>query len=118
MKIYEGNLAEKLTTTCGTPGFVAPEVFASGAYEGPPVDLFACGVIMFQILTGKMPFYNAGDKWHCLILKDNKKALAARKIDLNSDAADLFVKMTALDPTKRLTVAQVKEHKWFKGPCA
>jgi hypothetical protein len=54
-----------------------------------------------------MPFYNAGDKWHCLILKDHRKALAARKIDLNSDAADLFVKMTALDPTKRLTVAQV-----------
>jgi hypothetical protein len=51
-----------------------------------------------------MPFYQAGDKWHKLILKDAKRALEQRKILLNSDAADLFVKMTALDPTQRYTV--------------
>jgi len=86
MKVFKGNLGERLSTTCGTPGFVAPEVFSSNSYEGPPVDLFACGVILFQILTGKMPFYEAGDKWHKLILKDSHRALSARKIFLSSEA--------------------------------
>jgi len=43
---------------------MSPELNGHEAYEGPPVDIFACGVMLFMMITSKQPFNEAGDVWH------------------------------------------------------
>ncbi|XP_023601818.1 serine/threonine-protein kinase MARK2-like [Myotis lucifugus] len=47
---------EKLTTFCGTPNYKAPELFKLEAYEGPKVDVWSMGVVLYNMLTGLRPF--------------------------------------------------------------
>jgi serine/threonine protein kinase len=64
MKEFSGPNAEALRTKCGTPNYMAPELSGQDEYEGPPVDIFACGVMLFMMLTSKQPFNEANDIWH------------------------------------------------------
>ena len=66
------------------------------------------------MLTGKAPFNIANDINHKRILRQAKRAMAMRKIEVSETATDLFNKMTAIDPEVRYTMAQVKEHPWMK----
>jgi MAP/microtubule affinity-regulating kinase len=47
---------EKLKLFCGTPSFMAPEIFSRQEYGGSATDIWACGVIMYNLLTGTLPF--------------------------------------------------------------
>jgi serine/threonine protein kinase len=65
MKIFATEEGENiLKTKLGTEGYMAPEILGEDSYKGPPVDIFAAGVILFQMLTCNQPFLNGGDKWH------------------------------------------------------
>ena len=59
-----------LSTAIGTPGYVAPEIQTQYTYDGPPVDIFACGVILFNIITGTRPFVDHSDAMHKMLLQD------------------------------------------------
>ena len=52
---------EKFRTKCGTLGFMAPEMLSRASYDGQATDIFAMGVILFIMVTGRPPFREAGD---------------------------------------------------------
>ena len=104
----------------GTYGYMAPEVLAGDSYRGEEADLFAAAVILFILVTQHPPFIRAeeGDRFY--------KAIAAGKwsqfwdvhsdLPLSKSFIDFFSRMVNLDPQDRLTLEEIKSHKWFKGP--
>jgi len=107
-------------TKLGTPNYMAPELLTGGdeQYEGPPVDCFAVGVMLFIMCYGKFPFSEANDVYYRRMHKDPVKAMNVRKINASPDFLNLVVGLTTPDPSKRLTMEQVKSHPWFDGPTA
>lgn len=100
-----------LHTTCGTPAYVAPEVIGKKGYDGAKADLWSCGVILFVLLAGYLPFQD-----------DNLMAMY-RKIYrgdfkcppwFSSDARRLVTKLLDPNPSNRITIAKVMESSWFK----
>lgn len=119
-KIFDGPQGEVLSTKLGTPNYMAPELLTGGdeCYEGPPVDAFAVGVMLFIMCYGKFPFSEANDVYYRRLHKDPIKAMNVRKIDASPEFLDLVVGLTAPDPSKRYTMTEIKQHAWFQGPTA
>ncbi|XP_061433502.1 5'-AMP-activated protein kinase catalytic subunit alpha-2-like [Lethenteron reissneri] len=101
---------EFLSTSCGSPNYAAPEVISGRLYAGPEVDIWSCGVILYALLCGALPF------------DDTNVPALFRKIrggvfhvppHLDADAADLLAEMLRVDPVKRATVRDIHEHPWF-----
>lgn len=100
-----------LHTTCGTPAYVAPEVINRKGYDGSKADLWSCGVILFVLLAGSLPF------------QDQNLMEMYRKI---SEAEFKFPKWFALEvrrllskildpnPKTRISIAKIMESSWFK----
>jgi serine/threonine protein kinase len=97
-KVFAGPNGSALQTECGTPQYMAPEI-SNGSYDGPPVDIFALGVILFIMCNAKFPFGKAGDKYYNKYHKSPEEAMAARNISCNSDLLDLIRGMTLADPS-------------------
>ena len=70
MKCYGGEDGNALKTRLGTEGYMAPELLKKEEYAGPPVDIFACGVMLFMMYTGNQPFTKLCDGWHKLLLNN------------------------------------------------
>ncbi|KAI4963937.1 hypothetical protein ZWY2020_008651 [Hordeum vulgare] len=100
-----------LHTTCGTPNYVAPEVLEDQGYDGAMADLWSCGVILFVLLAGYLPF------------EDSNLMVLYKKI---SDAEFTFPPWTSFpakrlltrildpNPMTRITVQEMLEDEWFK----
>ena len=63
----------KLTGRAGTQGYQAPELLSNRPYEGPPVDVYSLGIILFCMVTHYMPFKKPGDSWFKSLMNDEKK---------------------------------------------
>lgn len=103
---------ELLHTQCGSPNYCAPEIIArhKQGYNGAKVDAWSCGIILFALLAGFLPFYDENTKvLYRMIQKDDVKF--PRKFP--TDAKDLVLCLLHKDPDKRYTLAQVKRHHWF-----
>ncbi|KAF7302482.1 Non-specific serine/threonine protein kinase [Mycena chlorophos] len=102
---------EFLATSCGSPNYAAPEVIKGIQYSGPEIDVWSSGIILFVLLTGRLPF------------EDENIATLFRKIEevkyempsyLSPGAQNLIQSMLTADPTKRLTIPQIMEHPWVR----
>ncbi|CDW71324.1 cbl-interacting protein kinase 04 [Stylonychia lemnae] len=106
----------KVSGLGGTLLFNSPEQLDGErkSYDGFKADIWACGVILYQILTGKYPFYEATTH---LITKTILNSEVQYPIDIKqqiSDSAkDLISLILEKDPQKRLSINQIKSHKWF-----
>lgn len=105
------------TTTCGSPGYVAPEIIAEKPYRGEPSDFWSCGVVLFILLSGEPPFFH----------EDNFELFEMiKKCDYNfenpiwkhisKDAKDLIQKLLTEDPEKRIDAKGIQEHPWITKP--
>ncbi|XP_078435816.1 CBL-interacting serine/threonine-protein kinase 1-like isoform X1 [Wolffia australiana] len=100
-----------LHTTCGSPNYVAPEVLANRGYDGAAADIWSCGVILYVILTGHLPFddINLG----VLYQKIFKGETYIPKW-LSPGARRLIQRILDPNPKSRITVEGIKSDDWFK----
>lgn len=100
-----------LSTACGTPAFAAPEVMRKRAYDGPKADAWSCGVILFNLLAGFLPFDD-----HNLPLMYKK--MLKREFNFPSwfspTARRLISKLLDPNPVTRLSIEGLVDHAWFK----
>jgi calcium/calmodulin-dependent protein kinase I len=106
-----------LMTRVGTPGFVSPEMLntAKGNAYTSAVDLWALGVILYILLCGFPPFYASSTVLLYQLIRDGEYDFPAPYWnDISKSAKDLVRKLLCVDPTKRLTAAEVLEHPFIK----
>lgn len=97
---------------------MAPEISLKKGYSGPAVDVFAVGVVLFAMLTGKMPFIKAysADPLYKEIICNKPEAFWLKHKQLkeffNEDSKDLIQKTLCFNPENRITIKQITQHPW------
>ncbi|XP_061648143.1 peripheral plasma membrane protein CASK isoform X3 [Phyllopteryx taeniolatus] len=104
----------------GTPHFMAPEVVKREPY-GKPVDVWGCGVILFILLSGCLPFYGTKERLFEAVCKGKCKSsdifaqMNPRQwSQISESAKDLVRRTLMLDPAERITVYEALNHPWLK----
>lgn len=101
-----------LKTSCGSPNYAAPEVISGKLYAGPEVDVWSCGVILYALLCGTLPF---DDENIPNLFKKIKGGIYTLPSHLSPGARDLIPRMLVVDPMKRMTIPEIRTHPWFQS---
>ena len=100
-----------LRTSCGSPNYAAPEVISGHLYAGPEVDVWSCGVILYALLCGSLPF---DDESIPNLFKKIKSGMYSLPSHLSQLARNLIPRMLEVDPMKRITIPEIRLHPWFQ----
>ncbi|KAJ5692672.1 Sucrose non-fermenting protein kinase 1 [Penicillium macrosclerotiorum] len=99
-----------LKTSCGSPNYAAPEVISGKLYAGPEVDVWSCGVILYVLLVGRLPF---DDDYIPALFKK----IAAGNFHIpgyiSPGAARLIRAMLQVHPVHRITIPEIRQDPWF-----
>ncbi|KAK7283125.1 hypothetical protein RIF29_12430 [Crotalaria pallida] len=100
-----------LHTQCGTPAYVAPEVLRKKGYDGSKTDIWSCGVILYVLLAGFLPFQDEN-----LMSMYNMVLRAEFQFPpwFSSDSRRLISKILVADPSKRTTIPAIMRVPWFR----
>ncbi|CAM8988093.1 unnamed protein product [Rhodiola kirilowii] len=100
-----------LHTTCGTPAYAAPEVINQKGYDGAKADIWSCGVILYVLMAGYLPFHDPN-----LIDMYKKISRAEFKCPhwFPPEVRKLLARILDPNPTRRITIAKIMENSWFK----
>lgn len=102
-----------LHTACGTPSYVAPEVIDRKGYDGAKADVWSCGVILFVLLAGYLPFQDGN-----IVELYRKMKRGSFKLPswFSTEARRLVTKLLDPNPETRASVSKVMESPWFQQP--
>ncbi|ODV95272.1 hypothetical protein PACTADRAFT_50017 [Pachysolen tannophilus NRRL Y-2460] len=100
-----------LKTSCGSPNYAAPEVISGKLYAGPEVDVWSCGVILYVMLCGRLPF---DDEFIPALFKKISNGVYTLPNYLSPGAKNLLTKMLVVNPLNRITIHGIMEDEWFK----
>ncbi|GAA0165250.1 hypothetical protein LIER_39943 [Lithospermum erythrorhizon] len=100
-----------LHTTCGTPAYVAPEVIGKKGYDGAKADIWSCGVILYVLLAGFLPFQD--DNIMAMYKKIYRGDFKCPPW-FSSDARKLVTKMLDPNPSSRISISKIMGSSWFK----
>ncbi|XP_070770339.1 serine/threonine-protein kinase SIK1 [Enoplosus armatus] len=104
------NAGEPLSTWCGSPPYAAPEVFEGKEYEGPQLDIWSLGVVLYVLVCGSLPF--DGPSLPALRQRVTEGRFRI-PFFMSQDCENLIRKMLVVDPARRISVAQIKQHRWM-----
>ncbi|CAM9019149.1 unnamed protein product [Wickerhamomyces anomalus] len=96
-----------LETSCGSPHYAAPEIVSGKHYHGFESDVWSCGVILFALLTGRLPFDD--ENIRNLLLKVQNGVFEMPQ-DISIEAQDLISKMLTVEPSKRIKTHEILNH--------
>ena len=101
-----------LKTSCGSPNYAAPEVISGMLYAGPEVDVWSCGVILYALLCGRLPFDEDSIPALFQKIKAGKYNLPS---SLPAGPRDIIQRILVVDPMRRMTLAEVRATEWFQA---
>uniref|UniRef100_H3B4Y8 non-specific serine/threonine protein kinase n=1 Tax=Latimeria chalumnae TaxID=7897 RepID=H3B4Y8_LATCH len=100
-----------LKTWCGSPPYAAPELFEGKEYDGPKVDIWSLGVVLYVLVCGALPFDGS-------TLQNLRARVLSGKFRIpffmSTECEQLIRHMLVLDPSRRLSMEQICKHKWMK----
>jgi len=102
---------EFLRTSCGSPNYASPEIISGRLYAGPEIDIWSCGVILYALLCGTLPF---DDEHVPTLFKKIRSGVFPIPDYLDKSVVSLLNHMLQVDPIKRATVKDIVKHEWFK----
>ncbi|KAG7492898.1 hypothetical protein MATL_G00019780 [Megalops atlanticus] len=106
----EFTIGSKLDTFCGSPPYAAPELFQGKKYDGPEVDVWSLGVILYTLVSGSLPFDGQN-------LKELRERVLRGKYRIpfymSTDCENLLKKLLVLNPCKRGSLEQIMKDRWM-----
>ncbi|KAM3616641.1 uncharacterized protein V6R79_021189 [Siganus canaliculatus] len=106
----EFSAGNKLDTFCGSPPYAAPELFQGKKYDGPEVDIWSLGVILYTLVSGSLPFDGQN-------LKELRERVLRGKYRvpfyMSTDCEGILRRFLVLNPTKRCSLEQIMKDKWI-----
>ena len=100
-----------LSTSCGSPSYTAPEVILGKKYDGCKIDIWTCGIILYVMVCGYLPFEEKEDK-NSLFKKIIKGRIEYPRY-ISDIAKNLLEKILVTDPDKRINLEDIKKHKFY-----
>ena len=99
-----------LQTPCGTPSYAPPEMLRGERYKGTSSDVWSCGIILYAMLCGSLPFAESKEEIICQkILQHDYKIPST----ISKQAADLLNHIMKVNPLERYDIESIKRHPWF-----
>lgn len=116
---FDSATDDLMATTCGSPCYAAPElVVNAGLYAGSAVDIWSCGVILYAMLCGFLPFDDDPSNPDSDNINQLYKYIMSTNLmfpsHVSDGARDLLLKMLVPDPTKRCSLDYITGHPWLK----
>lgn len=102
-----------LETSCGSPHYASPEIVAGKAYHGSASDIWSCGVVLFALLVGRLPFDDPNMR---VLLQKVRAGRFEIPSYIPAEAKDLIRKMLVVDPEYRITMSDIIKHPFFCNP--
>ncbi len=99
-----------LKTSCGSPNYAAPEVISGKLYAGPEVDVWSCGIILYVLLVGRLPF---DDEFIPNLFRKIAAGHFYMPPYLSPGAQRLIRRMLVVNPVQRITIAEIRQDPWF-----
>ena len=99
-----------LQTACGTPSYAPPEMLEGLQYNGEASDIWSCGIILYAMLCGTLPFTESKEE---IIIKKIKTHDYSIPQYLSKEAQDILYHILKINPEERFTIERIKKHPWF-----
>ena len=99
-----------LQTACGTPSYAPPEMLEGLQYNGEASDIWSCGIILYAMLCGSLPFTESKED---IIIEKIKKHEYKIPDYLSKEAQDILNHILKINPLERYNIDSIKKHPWF-----
>ena len=107
---HDFNGTELLKTKCGSPSYASPEILKGKPYDGFKTDVWSCGIILFAMVCGYLPFDGDNNK---ILFKNIIKCEPEIPEFLDESTQELIKRILTADPERRITIDEIKKHKFY-----
>ena len=104
---------KRLRVHCGSPSYAAPEIVSRREYDGPPVDVWSLGVVLFAMTAGYLPFHARNNDKRELCNKIVKGVYKVPEGVMSAELQNLIRRMLTVDPSRRITLEGIAGHAWM-----